>query len=471
VRQMREGFADEAPGSKPPERVVPADSAVRVLLAAASRALRGLDCADLGRHSMLSRLPGTPEPVRRAAAVRAAGRGAVPAAEVVQLDAERIARWMVGHYPLPRYPGLVLGSPHGAAVHLATAMGVPWLPAAFELAVRWPGGAVDDPAGALADGGGCADRLVSGNPGIRIRQVYDPLDRGVLAGATLTLMVHWRRLPEAYRWFVADRLDAGAAVLLVRDVRNWPAWRRNRGHSFQIGTAAIGAEPAECRPGTAFFDESLRAVGGDRYRWRDPLGKPRIGAAECGVDPGFVAELLQLGAMLGRPVHRALLTRSEALSAAVADVYRRWLRAAGKTGDRCVIECGRLLDPWQVVRAGLVPYWCENASGRSVTAAEWWLAGSAPFSSVDVLPDPPGVRRPGLAGLPQWLAVASFGRRRRAVDRGAARGYPGSRVPTRRATEVLRAQPCDLPVPDPLRFADALSGLREYGAGRGLVLC
>lgn len=158
------------------------------------------------------------------------------------------------------------------------------------------------------------------------------------------------------------------------------------------------------------------------------------------------------------------------MSAGVADLYRRWLRGAGKTGDRLVVECGRLLDPWQVVRAGLVPYWCENATRRTVDEAEWWLAGSEAFSSVDVLPEPPGMRSPALAGLPQWLAVAGFGRRRRALDRTSARGYPVTSVPTRRATEVMRAQPYDLPVPPPLGAAEALAVLRDSGGHEGLLV-
>ncbi|MBQ1071464.1 hypothetical protein KBX39_32545, partial [Micromonospora sp. D75] len=98
-------------------------------------------------------------------------------------------------------------------------------------------------------------------------------------------------------------------------------------------------------------------------------------------------------------------------------------------------------------------------------------AGSEPFSSVDVLPEPPGLRSPAHAGLPQWLAVAGFGRKRRALDRGAARGYPVASVPTRRATEVLRNQPCDLPTPPPLRAAEALTALRDAGAHQGLLVC
>jgi hypothetical protein len=44
-------------------------------------------------------------------------------------------------------------------------------------------------------------------------------------------------------------------------------------------------------------------------------------------------------------------------------------------------------------------------------------------------------------------------------------------VPTRRATEVLRGQPYDLPRPAPLPAAAALRGLRENGTSLGLLVC
>jgi hypothetical protein len=197
----------------------------------------------------------------------------------------------------------------------------------------------------------------------------------------------------------------------------------------------------------------LRSAGGDGAHWQPPEVSSPPAPAEHGVESGFEAGAREWTAGHRHPLHRVLVPRPDALSAATADLYRHWLRAAGKTGNRLVVECGRLLDPWQV------------------EGAEWWLAGSEPFSSVDVLPEPPGLRSPALAGLPQWLAVAGFGRLRRALDRTSARGYPVTSVPTRRATEVLRAQPYDLPVPPPMTVAEALGVLRDSGAHQGLLVC
>ncbi|OZV83723.1 hypothetical protein CA850_03410 [Micromonospora echinospora] len=452
------------------ERVVAAGSTARVLVAAAARALRGADCADLGHPPSLARFPGAPEPVRRAAVARTAGRVALPVEQAATVDAERVARWFVEQYPRRRYPGAVLGSAHGAAVHLAVALGVPWLPAGFEMTVRWTDGAVDHPRAAHDHGAALAGRLLSGNTDVHVRQVHCPASRGALAGATVTLGVRWQRLPRAYARFLAARLAPDASVLLLRDARTWPVRDDGRGHSFQVGCPASGLDPVDFHPDSPALRQVLRSAGGDRSRWDPPDVSSARALAENSVEAGFELGAREWTGRRGHRLHRVLFPQPEVLSAATADLYRGWLRGAGKTGNRLVVECGRLLDPWQVVRAGLVPYWCENATRRSVAAAEWWLAGSEPFTSVDVLPEPPGVPSPALAGLPQWLAVAAFGRRRRALDRTAARGYPVTSVPTRRATEVLRNQPYDLPVPPPLAVDAALAALRDGGAAQGLLV-
>lgn len=469
MREMQGSEVHSGPAE--PHRVVSPDSPARVMLAAAARALRGEDCSDLGYQPILSRFRGAPEPVRRAAVARAAARAALAPAEAGAADVDLVARWVVDHYPPRSYPGVVVGSPHGAAVHLAVALGVPWLPSGFEISVHWPDGSVEDPAGSLRHGAAVASELIARNPGVAVRQVHDPAGRGVLAASTVALLVRWKGLPDAYREFLSTRVAPEAPVYLLRDARTWPVLDPGEGHSFQVGAPASGLDPADFQPESDPLGQVLRGVGGDRARWQPPGEPGPQGYAEHAVEPGFETGLREWANQAGSPLHRVLFPRPEALSAATADIYREWLRSAGKTGNRCVVECGRLLDPWQVIRAGLVPYWCENATQRNVAGAELWLAGSAAFTSVDVLPEPPGLQSPGLAGLPQWLAVASFGRRRGAVDRVAARGYPVTPVPTRHATEVLQDHPYDLPAPPPLRPVEALAGLRACGTSQGLLVC
>ncbi|MER7168122.1 hypothetical protein ABT336_18890 [Micromonospora sp. NPDC000207] len=471
VEPVRQGPAGLSGGGLTCERVVSTGSLARLLVAATARALRNTDCADLGQPATLARISAAPEAVRRTAVARAAGRSALKPAHLAEVDTDQVARWLTDQYPRRRYPGVLLGSPHGAAMHLAVALGVPWLPTAFEVNAQWPGGEVDRPHHALSHGSALSARLLGGNADVHVRQVHCPASRGTAAGQTVSLTVRWRHLPGAYRRFLTDHLEPKAAVLLLADGRTWPVVDVGPDHTFQIGCPPSGLDPVDFHPDSHALRQVLRAAGGDDSRWDPPEVTCAQATAEHGVESGFEGSARQWAARRDHPLHQVFVPRPEALSATVADLYRRWLREAGKSGNRLVVECGRLLDPWQVLRAGLVPYWCENATRRSVTGVEWWLAGSEPFSSVDVLPDPPGVRSPALAGLPQWLAVAGFGRRRRAMDRTCVRGYPVTAVPTRRATEVLRAQPYDLPTPPPLTVDVALAALRDDGARQGLTVC
>ena len=47
------------------------------------------------------------------------------------IKTDEIAEWMSNLYPKRNYPGVVIGSSNGAAVHLWSALGIPWLPQTF----------------------------------------------------------------------------------------------------------------------------------------------------------------------------------------------------------------------------------------------------------------------------------------------------------------------------------------------------
>ncbi|WP_250009685.1 hypothetical protein [Actinoplanes sp. M2I2] len=140
----------------------------------------------------------------------------------------------------------------------------------------------------------------------------------------------------------------------------------------------------------------------------------------------------------------------------------------GGVGNRAVIECGRLLDPWVVRAGGLVPYWCESAARATVESAELWLAGSERFDGVAVLPEPPGHGGDQVAGLAQWRSLGSFARTREPMDRFTASRYPMLPVATGHATRMLGGAVPGSTVPV-MPLAYALDRLERSGSSLGML--
>jgi hypothetical protein len=451
-----------------PDIVFCRDSLDRSLLEVAARAVARRGCDDLDRVPLLGRRAGVPEALRRVAIAGDARNEALPADVAGRVDADAVAAWITDQYPASAYPAVVLGSPHGAAVHLAAALGAPWLPTGFTVTVAWPGGSVGDWPGALERGGTIAGQLLSANPSVTVRQIHDPGQHGPLCGSTLTLHVRWRSLPSAYRSFLRDRLRPDGASVLLRDTRLWPVRDIGPGYSFQVGSPVGGWTPLDYTTDNPPFRRLLSSIGAEQ--WADPQRThPRY--AETVGDPRLEPQLRGLAAETGHRAGRVLYPNPEALSGCVADLYRDWYREQGWGGDCCVVETGRLLDPWLLMAAGAVPYWCESASRRAADAAEQWLAGSAGFHSVTALPQPPGTRCDIHADRRQWLAMVSFARRRSHVDPGAMSGYPMLPLPTSHAARVLEAHIRPRTVTPTMMPIDmALNSLQRNGIRFGLMV-
>lgn len=505
--------AGPVPGRGPalvPDAAVTQDSLGRLLLTVTARALGGAEGTSLDTLPGLSRAGGSTSISAEQTRAEVCTRRALAAEAVEQVDGQDIAAWIVAQYgaaPLSTpYPAVVIGSPHGSAAHLAATLGAPWLPSGFECSVRWPDGAVEEVGGALHHGSSVADRILAGNPDLAIRQVHDPVLRGRVAGTTVALFARWRRVPEAYRALIERRLAPGAPILLVSDDREWPALDLGGGRSFQLGCPLTGLEPEDYICPGPDLRQAVRLAGGDPYRWIPPAACLTFGPGEHSVDPEFEADLRTLAGASSGPgpdpgpeldpgpgpgsggwrVERVGYPQPAALSGAVAEFVRDWLAETGRDDGRLVVECGRLLDPAPVLRAGMVPYWCEGSLRTELTEAEWWLAGSRRFHSVDVLVEPPGRPSSVIAPVPQWRAVAWFGSRHGAVDRSGLRGYPYGALPTRHASVVLggrSGEPPEGPVEPlsghvarlsgphaPAPSADAARRLATAGASLGLTL-
>jgi hypothetical protein len=442
-----------------PELVVDPDSLDRALLEAAT--------TGPARHvPVLGRRGELPEDQRRDALRAEASAQAV--ADVTAVDAEQVASWIVERYQVQPHPAMLLGSPHGAAIHLAAALGVPWLPTGFTVRVPWPGGSAGDWAGAAEEGHAVANRILAANPGVSVRQVHDPVQDGSLCGATLTMHLRWQRLPAAYDRFLRSTLTPGGITLLLRDLRTWPVMQLSRGHSMQVGSPVSGWSYASYDADRPAFRDLLDDVGVENWLRPPPDLAPQY--AERGGDPALGPDLRRLAADLGGQARRVLYASPDILSACVADLYREHLRATVGSAESCLIETGRMLDPWQVLGRGLVPYWCESAARRTVGAAEWWLAGSSPYDQVTAVPEPPGTVCDAHAGLRLWRSVAGFGRRHGEVDQQAARRYPRLPLPRGHLSGVIRALCGPILAVPPMTADQVMTGLRTHGARPGLLV-
>ncbi|SNY53219.1 hypothetical protein [Paractinoplanes atraurantiacus] len=442
----------------PVDRVVCGDSLGRSLLTAVAR-----DHGETaGRIPLLGRLGQLPPERRRDELAREAHAEAVPHYAAAAIDAEAVAEWVTGHYRDATYPAVLLGSPHGAAAHLAVALGAAWLPTSFTTALTWPGGDAGDWPGALEWGASLAERILERNPGVSVRQVHDPLRGGPPCGSTVRLYLRWHSMPEAYETFLRERIADDGASLLLRDLRTWPARSLTSRHSFQLGSPVGGWQPDDYTIGNPAFRVVLDDLGVDR--WPMPSQAPPRYAERSG-EPAFGMDLNRIAVETGRPSHRVLYAQPETLSACVADLLRET-----STRERCAVACGRLLDPWQTRANGLVPYWCESAARPAVEAAEWWLAGSPAFDEVTVLPEAPGHDSDQVATLAHWRSLTSFGRERGRIDQLAASRYPMLPLAPGHASRVLASAGEARPASPPISLPYAVSRLQKAGTPLGLLV-
>lgn len=201
-----------------PARAVAAFDSASAMLRALSAFLHGRDLP------MLGQVPRTLEPVvapllggvnRLPLGVRerlyswSGWAEAVPARRVGDIDAEELARWVVDHYPRRPYPAVLVGSSNGALVHLAAALGVPWLPQTLLIPVRRGDVHPDEPVAEMEAMASTAQALLDANPELAVHHMHDANQDRLMIRRMSYFRVKWLRLPAAYRQFIREVLPVG----------------------------------------------------------------------------------------------------------------------------------------------------------------------------------------------------------------------------------------------------------------------
>lgn len=393
----------------PPPGIARFDSAAAMAQASAAF-LHGSDFASLSGSAVMDRLmPLANRLPRRPREWVYAGGGAteaIGARRASRLPLEGICQWLVGLFPRRTYDAAFIGSSNGALVHLAAAIGAPWLPQTFLCPVRRLGADPDDAQEGFAFGRRIAEALLAAHPHIGVHHMQDPNQDRLMLRTMSYFRLKQRRLTAAFRDFLARWLPPGA-TLYVADCRSrWPVTRTGERSVFQFG-AQGGLTAEEYLHGGPRVRTFLARYGARRDRWTPPEPNDVAPEAEWGFDPALLDDLRPLAHTMGWRLRHVRFEHAEQLSWLAAAIYRDWYRANGTSPARLLVDSFVLMDPHRTVRLSAIPFWLVFATMPSAETLARYL---------DTVPDPPevdimlfshGTESAGLAPIETWRALAA----------------------------------------------------------------
>jgi hypothetical protein len=429
-----------------PADVVAGFDSATVMLQATARGLRARPFDRLGRGRGFAGAVRAanllPRQVRQRLYAVAGGAEGLSPDQLGAVDADAVARWVTGHYGPHRYPGVLLGSSNGAAVHLAAALGIPWLPQTLLIPVRWKGNDPARPDRALDFGASVASPLLRRNEDIALHHMHDANQDELMIGQMAYFRVKRQRLGAAYERFLRDHLTPDAPVVVLADESTWPVTKVADRHVFQVGAqGGIGPE------------------GYDRHGLVPDTEAPE---AEWGFDADMLADVQRFARETGHPVHVVRYPDPHALSGPVADLHHAWFTASGITADRLLVESFLMIDPTRTLAAGLVPLWTVFPVESAVqTTVDHVRSAPGRYRSAHVGLFPHGVESRGIAEPERWrTALRGLDVRFMGVD---VRRYPADFAALVRYGAALRRMPpVATPAPGTLEIDVALAAI-----GRG----
>jgi hypothetical protein len=438
------------------------------MLRALARFLHGQDFPALGNSRLLEPLliAGNLLPARTRERLYAGSGGltAVPAARLGRPFTGEVAAWMASLYPRRRFPLALIGSSNGAAVHLAAALGAPWLPQTFLVPVRNAGNDPDDPRRDLEWGRQPARALLDANPEVQVHHMHDPVQDRLMLERMTYFRLKRLRLGPHYERFLRDTVEPGGTLLLLDCQRRWPVTRVGDRHLFQFG-AVGGATEKELFHGSDRVEAYLARYRPGLRRWDPPEPDGAAPEAEWGFEPTLAADVERFAGEHGYQVRRLSFDAPADLSPLVADLYRGWYRERGLPEDRLLVESFILLEPWWTLAAGLVPLWTTFNTEDAAAPVERYLDQRPPFAEIHLTLFAHGVESVGLAPVERWQAIVNRATRDGRFAGVDPRAYPRDFASFVRYHHALRDLGQRVPLPEPLPWA-AVEALLAQPAGQ-----
>jgi hypothetical protein len=450
---------------KSPDYIADFDSASGMLRANAAF-VRGEDFPALGQKRILE-LPTMlanllPWSLRRKVYIFGGWAESLPPEKIGEVSADHIARWAVSEYPDRSYPAIAIGSSNGAAAHLYSAMGIPWLPQTFLVPVRQPVHP-DDPDEAMRIGIEPGRTLLDNNPDIQLHHMHDANQDRLMVRAMTYYRIKRRRLGDDYRRFIEQNLPPGG-TLFVMDCRlDWGVTTVDDRHYFQHG-ALGGATEDEFHHGSERVERYLAEYDSPVRKWDGPETDTRMPEAEWGFEPALLTDLQELAERRRYKIRRIVIPGPEEFSPFVADLHRWWYEQRRIPTSRLVVSSFVLMEPWWTLRTGSVPYWMVFNMNQSKEALERYLDRSGPWDDIHLMLFSNGVA--GAVGLPSgedWAKVLERARRNGEPAGVDLEAFPGDFAAFARYHRAIKRIPARYPMPAPL----TIEQLDQFIAERG----
>ncbi|HEY9761493.1 MAG TPA: hypothetical protein V6D07_03150 [Trichocoleus sp.] len=383
--------------------------------------------------------------------------------------AETMSRWVVNQYPKRAYPGAMIGSSNGAAVHLCAALGIPWLPQTLLICLRHFVDR-DDPQQELAWAKEPTRRLLQHNPELWNYQMHDANQDRLKVGHVTYFRVKRTRLGEQYKQFLLQTLEPGATLFLLECEYKWWATQAGERHSFQFGGKGK-LTPTDYFQPSPQIAQFLQERGSKHRQWNPPAADGWWPESEWGFDPALREDVEAFAREHGFQVRRICFNDPQDLSPWVADLYRWWYQQRGMPSDRLFVESFVYLQPWWALKLGLVPYWSVFNDRNSLELLNGYLESTQPFDEIYMNLFSNGLEAVGIATIEEWRTVLEH-----ACKQGSFIGVDEQKYPRdgasfiRHYTEMKNLKG-RYPLPDSLRLDQLETFLKQAPNCYGVQWC
>jgi hypothetical protein len=384
----------------------------------------------------------------------------VGASRLGQLRAEALSQWVVDKYPRRPYPAMLIGSPNGAAVHLACALAVPWLPQTLLVPVRRSGVHTDDIRQVVAATVQPAQTLLKTNPELALYQMHDPNQDRLMSQMMAYFRVKRLRLGATYERFIEDTVSPGGTLVLLECQLSAPAAQVGERHFFQTG--GLGDVPLEeYVQGSDRIEAFLRRQGSHRKRWEPPEPDGEHPESEWGFDPALREDVERLARRRGYRLQRLVFEHPQALSPLMADFYRWWYRQRGMPGQRLLGESFMLFEPWWTLRTASVPYWSFFAVEAAAARLDAYLDGVEPYDDIHLMLFSHGIESIGLAPIERWQAILARARQHGSFIGVDEQAFPQDFATFVRYHDEMQNIPDRYPLPEAVHLEQFQDFLRQ----------